>query len=156
MPFFFPIGHHSGRNSRYPPRNNAMNKPISTNSSQAIQDEPLKQSNEEIPQRISPSIDEYEFIDGIPQSLSFDNSQLKTSLQTLSKRRTPSSIPQQPVSMHRSVQLPTEPIDIQFGDVQWNDSIPIAVSPSKSLDIPTELNHHDNEIPSISDTQNQE
>ncbi|CAF4852086.1 unnamed protein product, partial [Rotaria magnacalcarata] len=54
---------------------------------------------------------------------------MKTSLQTLAKRQVPSSIPQEPVSMHPTVQFPTKPIDIQFGDVQWNDSIPTAVSP---------------------------
>jgi hypothetical protein len=45
--------------------------------------------------------------------------------------------------MHPTVQFSTEPIDVQFGDVQWNDSIPIAVSPSNDIVIPTELNNHE-------------
>jgi hypothetical protein len=38
--------------------------------------------------------------------------------------------------MHPTIQFSTEPIDIQFGDVQWNDSIPITITPSNSP-IPT-------------------
>jgi hypothetical protein len=34
--------------------------------------------------------------------------------------------------MHPAIQFSTEPIDIQFGDVQWNDSIPITITPSNS------------------------
>ncbi|CAF5194682.1 unnamed protein product, partial [Rotaria magnacalcarata] len=128
-------GNDSGRSHfipsylRYPQRNKQIRK---ATSSQPIFNETSsipKQSNAVPPQAKSPSTDEYEFADGIPQSLSFDNSQMKTSLQTLAKRQVPSSIPQEPVSMHPTVQFPTEPIDIQFGDVQWNDSIPTAVSP---------------------------
>ena len=38
--------------------------------------------------------------------------------------------------MHRTIQFSTEPIDIQFGDIQWNDSIPIAVTPSDNPSSP--------------------
>ena len=34
--------------------------------------------------------------------------------------------------MHPILRYSTEPIDIQFGDIKWNDSIPIVVTPSTS------------------------
>lgn len=35
-----------------------------------------------------------------------------------------SSIPSEPVRMHSAVKYSSQPIDVQFGDIQWNDSIP--------------------------------
>ncbi|CAF4131641.1 unnamed protein product [Rotaria sp. Silwood2] len=154
-------GNDSGRNrfipsnSRYSLRNKSTR--TTTDSSQPIINKTSsipKQINEELTQIISPLTDEYEFIDGIRQSLSFDNSQMKTSLQTLSKRQIPSTIPREPVSMHPAVKFPTEPIDIQFGDVQWNDSVPIAVSPSNNTVISTTLDNHHKDILSTIDTDN--
>ncbi len=153
----FCLGNDSGRNqfnSRYSTRKNPPNKSFpssrtNTTLSQPIPSEtslPSKQFNEEIPQIIVPSIDEFEFVDGPTQSLNFDNSEKKISLQSSSKRRIPSSIPQEPVSMHPTVQFSTEPIDIQFGDVQWNNSVPIAVSPSNNTGVSTELDDHEQEI----------
>ncbi len=114
-------------------------------------------SNKEITQTTtSPSTDEYEFIDGVPQSLSFDNSEKKTSLQSSPKRRIPSFIPQKPVSMHPTVQFPTQPIDIQFGDVQWNDSVPIAVTPSDNTPVSTTFNNYKQEISSTANAYNKE
>ncbi|CAF2237863.1 unnamed protein product [Rotaria magnacalcarata] len=84
------------------------------------------------PPSASVSTDEFEFIDGTTPTLKFDNSHKKSSLPLSTKRPIPSSIPQEPVSMHSIIKCPTGPIDIQFGDVQWNDSVPIAVSPSDS------------------------
>jgi hypothetical protein len=43
--------------------------------------------------------------------------------------------------MHPTVQFSTEPIDIQFGDVQWNDSVPMAVTPSTSSVLANSLNN---------------
>jgi len=34
--------------------------------------------------------------------------------------------------MHSTIRFSIKPIDIQFGDVQWNDSIPITITPSNS------------------------
>ncbi|CAF1299691.1 unnamed protein product [Rotaria magnacalcarata] len=84
------------------------------------------------PPSASVSTDEFEFIDGTTPTLKFDNSHKKSSLPLSTKRPIPSSIPQEPVSMHSIIKCPRGPIDIQFGDVQWNDSVPIAVSPSDS------------------------
>jgi hypothetical protein len=69
------------------------------------------------------------------QSLTFDGVEKKSSTPSVhsesSKRRVASSIPRKPVVMHRTVQLPHEELDIQFGDIQWKDSFAIAVSPSE-------------------------
>ncbi|CAF0997522.1 unnamed protein product [Rotaria sordida] len=155
-------GNDSGRshfipsNSRYSLHNKST-KTIT--SSQPIPNEISsisKQIDEELTQINSPLTDEYEFINGIPQSLSFDNSQMKTSLQTLSKRRISSTIPQEPVSMHPTVKFSTQPIDIQFGDVQWNDSVPIAVSPSTNTIISTTLDNREKDLSSTVDTDNHE
>lgn len=35
-----------------------------------------------------------------------------------------SSIPSEPVRMHSAVKYSSQPIDVQFGDIQWNDSMP--------------------------------
>jgi hypothetical protein len=43
--------------------------------------------------------------------------------------------------MHPTVQFSTQPIDIQFGDVQWNDSVPMAVTPSTSSILANSLNN---------------
>jgi hypothetical protein len=109
-------------NSRYPPRMNT--KPTEVISS--------SKTNEEITPTTSSSTDEYEFIGGTSQSLTFDNSLKKSSVSSFTKRRTPSSIPQEPVSMHPTIQFSIKPMDIQFGDIQWNDSIPITITPSNS------------------------
>ena len=103
---------------------------------------PSKQSNEE-----------YELVDEPIQSLTFENSQKKTSIYFSSKRRIPSTIPQEPVSMHPTVQFSTEPLDIQFGDIQWNDSVPRAVSPSVVTS--TVFENQEEEIPLIVNTENQ-
>jgi hypothetical protein len=145
-------GNDSGRNqfnySRYSARNNPTHKPnppLETPLPNEIS-LPSKQSNENIPPMTSSLIDEYEFVDGSTQSLTFDNSQKKISIPpSSSKRRIPSAISQMPVSMHPTVQFSTEPIDIQFGDIQWNDSVPTAVSPSSD---------HEEEISSIGNTEN--
>ena len=87
--------------------------------------------DEETTPTISSAIDGYQFIGGSSQLLTFDPRQNKSTL--LIKQTTPSSsIPQKPVSMHPTVRFSTKPIDIQFGDVQWNDSVPIAITPSNS------------------------
>jgi hypothetical protein len=148
-------GNDAGRNqfnSRYSARANPTNKPvpsskttITTSSSQPIPSEtslPTKQSNEEFPRIVSPLADDYVFVDGQTQPLSFDNSQKTTTILSSSKRPILSSIPQEPVSMHPTVQFPTEPIDIQFGDVQWNDSGPVAVSPPNDTPGSTILDNH--------------
>jgi hypothetical protein len=115
-------------NSRYPSHNNPKPNPSEINST--------PKETEEITPTTSSSTDEYEFIGGTSQSLTFDNSLKKSSSPASTKRPRPSSIPQEPVSMHPTIQFSTEPIDIQFGDVQWNDSIPITITPSNSP-IPT-------------------
>jgi hypothetical protein len=56
--------------------------------------------------------------------------------------------------MHSTVQFPTEPIDIQFGDVQWNNSVPRAVSPSNNSAVPIVLDNHEQELSSIANTHN--
>ncbi|CAF0772437.1 unnamed protein product [Adineta steineri] len=165
-------GNDSNRNhflsphTRYSSNTNPINKsiplPKQSTSSQSIPSEPSssslpKQSNEEIPQRTSPSIDEYEFVDGIPQSLSFDNSQKKIPLQQSSeKRRIVPTIPQKPVSMHPTIQFSTEPIDIQFGDVQWKDSVARAVTPSDDTSVSTTFNKHEQNMSSIVNAQDHE
>ncbi len=164
------LGNDSGRNllnptnSRYSTRTNPTNKSISSSRTTITSSEInpsetsllSKQSTEKIPQIISPLIDEYEFVDDQTQSLSFDNNQKKTLLQPLSKRRTPSSIPQEPVLMHPIIQFSTEPIDIQFGDIQWNGSVPIAVSPSNDTAVSSVLDDHEQELSSIVIIRNHE
>ena len=108
---------------RYPPR--------STNPKPTEVISPVK-TNEEITPTTSSSTDEYEFIGGTSQSLTFDNSLKKSPLLSLTKRRTPSTIPQEPVSMHPTIQFSIKPLDVQFGDIQWNDSIPMTITPSNS------------------------
>jgi len=163
----FCLGNDSGRNqfnSRYSARKNPPNKSVPSSRTNTILSQPIpsetslpsKQFNEEISQTIGPSIDEFEFVDVPTQSLNFDNSENKIPSQSPSKRRIPSSIPQEPVSMHPTVQFRTTPIDIQFGDVQWNNSVPIAVSPSNHTVVSTELDNDEQEISSIINTQNQE
>jgi hypothetical protein len=137
--YFYFKGNDSNRNpyipsnTRYPSRNYSNNnKPIlnQVNPSEIISSS--KQTDEITPTTTSSSTDEYEFIGGTSQSLTFDNSLKKSSLTSFTKHRTPSSIPQQPVLMHSTIRFSTKPIDIQFGDVQWNDSIPITITPSNS------------------------
>ena len=130
-------------NTRYPPRHQSTTQK-STLSPLTVQETPsesmvsVEPSNEQRTPTTttSSSTDEFEFLAGTTQSLTFDNSLKKISLPTLptstAKRPAPSSIPQQPVAMHPTVQFSTAPIDIQFGDVQWNDSMPSTVSPSKT------------------------
>jgi hypothetical protein len=118
---------------------------------------PPKQSNEDvIPQITSSSNDEYQFVEDTTQSLTFDNSQKNIPIQPSSKHRISTTIPQEPVSMHPTVQFSNQPIDIQFGDIQWNDSIPMAVSPSDSELIPTVFDNDEQDISSIVNTHNHE
>ena len=120
-------------NPRYPPRHypNHQLKPSSTevNSNELLSS---SKTNEEITPTTSSSTDEYEFVAGTSQSLTFDNSLKQTSISSFTKHPTPSTIPQEPVFMHPIIQFSNEPIDVQFGDVQWNDAIPIAIPPSNS------------------------
>lgn len=44
-----------------------------------------------------------------------------------SKRPPPSAIPVKPVSIHRAIPRVSQLINVQFGDIQWIDSKPIAV-----------------------------
>ncbi|CAF3684625.1 unnamed protein product [Rotaria sp. Silwood1] len=88
---------------------------------------------------LSSSIDDDVFILDNTQTLTCKKSSIKRSIP-------PSSIPQVPVLMHSIIQYSTEPIDIQFGDIQWNDSIPIVVSPSmnsQSLSTITNINNNE-------------
>ncbi|CAF3396314.1 unnamed protein product [Rotaria socialis] len=142
------IPYHSYRN--YPNTNetkqqNANNKTTSVS----------KTKDDSIPPPIaSVSTDQFEFIDGTTPTLKFDNSHKKSSLPLSTKRPIPSSIPQEPVSMHSILKCPTRPIDIQFGDVQWNDSVPIAVSPSDSSILAESLD--DQKSPSVIHTNDDE
>ncbi|UJR15127.1 hypothetical protein I4U23_002092 [Adineta vaga] len=145
-------------NPRYPARTNYSNNTNINNKSLPIQENPSelipasKQKEETtLPAATASSAissaDEYEFTDGPTQSLTFDNSQkLTNSFATTTKRPMPSSIPQQPVSMHPTVQFSTEPIDIQFGDVQWNDSIPMTITPSNSSVLVKSLDDHEHQL----------
>ncbi|CAF3909136.1 unnamed protein product, partial [Rotaria sp. Silwood1] len=100
-----------------------------------------------------PPTDDDVFILGTTQTLTFNNSMKKLSS---TKRPTPSSIPQEPVSMHPIIPSSTEPIDIQFGDIQWNDSVPIAVSPSNSSIMAESLDDQKSpSIPNINDDEQQ-
>ncbi|CAF5182895.1 unnamed protein product, partial [Rotaria sp. Silwood1] len=111
--------HYSSRNYS----NNNNNKSLSNqqNSNEIIS---LSKTTEDITTAITspPPTDDDVFILGTTQTLTFNNSMKKLSS---TKRPTPSSIPQEPVSMHPIIPSSTEPIDIQFGDIQWNDSVPI-------------------------------
>jgi hypothetical protein len=56
--------------------------------------------------------------------------------------------------MHPTIQFSIEPIDIQFGDVQWNDSVPIAVTPSNTPSSPTSITtDHEQEENNLSSNQ---
>ena len=157
-------------NSRYASPTNSTNRSTSLSTQTTAIQEILndtssitKQSNEELSRIIFSSTADYELTDNMIKPLSFHNSQIKTSLRSVSKRRvssSSSSIPQEPVFMHPTVQFSTEPIDIQFGDLQWNNSVPVAVSPSNDAGSSTELDRHETEISSnvnIQDSvQNQE
>lgn len=127
-----------GRNP-YSSRSN-VNRRNPTDSIQSVVEVTASSSNvnEEITPTISSSADEYEFIGGTSQSLTFDNSQKKTSVSSSVSSSSSSSvlikrsIPQQAVCMHPTIRFSSKPIDVQFGDVQWNDSVPIAITPSNS------------------------
>lgn len=83
---------------------------------------------------IESTTDQLEFLENATQTLSLENpSSKKISFPSTTKRPLPSSIPPQPVSMHPTVQLASEPFDIQFGDVTWKDSIPSTISPVEHL-----------------------
>jgi hypothetical protein len=58
--------------------------------------------------------------------------------------------------MHPIIQFSTEPIDIQFGDIQWNGSVPIAVSPSNDTAVSSVLDDHEQELSSIVIIRNHE
>ena len=122
-------------NSRYPPRHqSAMQK--STPSPLTVQEIPseslvsVEPSNEQRTPTTttSSSTDEFEFLAGTTQSLTFDNSLKKTSLPSLpsstAKRPAPSSIPQQPVAMHPTVQFSSTPIwyPIWWCSMEWFDA----------------------------------
>ena len=95
-----------------------------------------KHLNEDQPAPSASSIDTHPVVLDTKQSSAIDRSPKKAS----SKRSILSSIPREPVSMHRAVQLSSEPIDIQFGDIEWTDSVPIKVrtdNPSPSVGQPT-------------------
>ena len=146
--------------SRYPPRMYSMNKPNPSPGKTTKPSEissPPKQSNEDvIPQITSSSNDEYQFVEDTTQSLIFDNSQKKISVEPSSKHRISTTMPQEPVSMHPTVQFSNQPIDIQFGDIQWNDSVPVAVSPSDSEIIPTVFDNDEQDMSSIINTHDHE
>ncbi|CAF4856103.1 unnamed protein product, partial [Rotaria sp. Silwood1] len=115
----------------------------------------LSKTTEDITTAITspPPTDDDVFILGTTQTLTFNNSMKKLSS---TKRPTPSSIPQEPVSMHPIIPSSTEPIDIQFGDIQWNDSVPIAVSPSNSSIMAESLDDQkSSSIPNINDDEQQ-
>lgn len=160
--FVYFLGHDPGRSHFIPPnqRYSYRNRPIrKATSFQPIVQETTsisKELHEEPPITQSPSADEYEFADGIPQSLSFDNSHMKaSSILTITKRRTPSAIPQEPVSMHPAIPFLSGPIDVQFGDVLWNDSVPVAVSPSNEAAIPAMIDNEEEKLIN-EDAENQE
>ncbi|CAF3426807.1 unnamed protein product, partial [Rotaria sp. Silwood2] len=117
-------------NLHYSSRNYSNNNKLLSNQQNSIEINQLSKTKENITPQPSPSIDDDVFILGTTQTLTLNNNSMIKSSST--KRPTPSSIPQEPVLMHPIIQCSTKPIDIQFGDVQWNDSVPIAVSPSNS------------------------
>jgi len=85
-------------------------------------------------EEIESTTDQLEFLENATQTLSLENpSTKKISFPSTTKRPLPSSIPPQPVAMHPTVQLASEPFDIQFGDVTWKDSIPSTISPVEHL-----------------------
>ena len=88
--------------------------------------------------------DQLEFLENATQTLSLENSSTKkNSLTSTTKRPLPSSIPHQAVAMHPTVQLASEPFDIQFGDVTWKDSIPSTTAPVEQFS--TSNTHNDEE-----------
>lgn len=55
-----------------------------------------------------------------------------------------SSIPSEPVRMHSTVKYSSQPIDIQFGDIQWTDSIPKITQSNEFNQQQTEFINNDN------------
>ncbi|CAF1319962.1 unnamed protein product [Rotaria sordida] len=148
-------------NTHYSSRNYSNNNKSLSNQQNSNEIIPLSKTKEDItttttttpPPPSSSTTDDDVFILNTTQTLTYNNSIKKLSS---TKRPTPSSIPQEPVSMHPIIQCPTEPIDIQFGDIQWNDSVPIAVYPSNSSIITESLDDQkSSSITNINDDEQQ-
>lgn len=153
--FWERLGTEPGRNqfnSRSSTRTNPTQKSIPSNPSETSY--PSQQSIEDIPQMTSSLVDEYEFTDDRTQTLTFDNSQKMLPIRLSSKCPVPSAIPQVPVAMHSTVRFSSEPIDIQFGDIQWQNSVPIVVNPSRESQAGSD--NEEEELASMVKTTNQE
>lgn len=115
---------------------------------------PVQQSTEDIPQMTSSIADQYEQPDDRTQ----DNSRKTVVGQCSSSKRPlppPSAITRVPVSMHPAVRFSSQSIDIQFGDIQWQDSMPVAVSPLEEISNGSS-NNEEEELSSMVNTENQE
>lgn len=128
-----------------------MQRSIASNPSEISY--PPQQSIEDIPQMTSSLVDEYEFTDDRTQTLTFDNSQKTVPIRSASKHPVPSAIPRVPVAMHSTVRFSSQPVDIQFGDIQWQNSVPIVVIPSRES--PTGSDNEEEELASMVSTKNQ-
>lgn len=135
--------HFNTFNPRYPPRSYPNNKfipgmkpPGPFQSKPSDIPSPPDQPTDKTSSEMASTADHYEPANDDSQPSSFDSTAKKTGT-----RRTTSAIPIKPVSMHRTINFPSEPLDIQFGDVQWNDSVPITVTPSDSIPVSTSFDH---------------
>ena len=128
-----------------------MQKSIASNPSEISY--PSQQLIEDIPQMTSSLVDEYEFTDDRTQTLTFDNSQKTVPIRSASKRPVPSAIPRVPVTMHSTVRFSSQPVDIQFGDIQWQNLVPLVVIPSRESPIGSD--NEEEELASMVSTKNQ-
>ncbi|CAF1003687.1 unnamed protein product [Adineta ricciae] len=119
--------HYNSSNSRYPPRQHGANR-TNPGAKTNIAREPKPGETNPPTEAILPTsnVEKYDSTDNISQVSNLDHSEKKSSTQHISS----SSMRQKPVAMHRTIHCSTEPIDIQFGDIQWKDSLPITVTPT--------------------------
>lgn len=134
-----------------------MPKSVASNPSETSFPAP-QLSTEDIPQMTSSLVDQY---DHQTQSLTFDNSQKTVPSQSSSKRPLQSSaFTRMPVLMHPAVRFSSQSIDIQFGDIQWQDSMLVAVAPSNEIFNGSNNNNNEEEeeeeLSSMVNTENQE
>ena len=139
--------HFNPSNPRYPPRVYPANKPIpSTKPTKPFQPEPSdipsppNHPTDKTSSETASAVDSHEPASGERQPFSCDSTEKKPSA-----GQTIPAVPLKPVSMHRTINFSSEPIDIQFGDVQWTDSVPMTVTPSDSTPVSTSLDNHGRE-----------
>ncbi|UJR31559.1 hypothetical protein I4U23_019046 [Adineta vaga] len=148
----FNRNHFNSSNSTYPSRKNPIHKSIPSTKTNI----PSTSKSSETASLSNPSTDEITQKSSVDKSELQDETSQSVNIGSMEKKVLTRRISQKPVSMHRTINCPTKSIDIQFGDIQWNDSVPTTVTPTDDIPISIALNNYAQERSTIGNTEDYE